>query len=145
MKVASHDLHEVILTIYKSMANMTPQRAEESSEFLPVAAMVGLTNETTRMAVIVRMTEALALKTAASMLGETSMSWGPEAEDAVAEMANIIAGNLKPHIAPGLSLSLPTVVRGSDYTIRTPRLSLSQTECFRCEGEYMIVSLARVE
>ncbi len=145
MKVESKDLFEVITTVFESMANMTPVRVQTAPDFLPVAAMVGLTSETLRMAVILRMSEGLALKTAAAMLGESTLSWGPVAEDAVAEMANIIAGNLKPHISAGLSLSMPTVVHGSDFTLRTPRLSTTQLEVFECQGEALVVSIARVE
>jgi len=61
---------------------------------------------------------------------EQAMDWGSrlmglpapiEAEDArdsLAELCNVLAGNLKPLLPPGVGLSTPSVVKGADYTLR---------------------------
>ena len=61
---------------------------------------------------------------------EQAMEWGSrlmglpapiEAEDArdsLAELCNVLAGNLKPLLPPGVGLSTPSVVKGADYTLR---------------------------
>ena len=40
------------------------------------------------------------------------------ARDAIGELCNILAGNLKPLLPPGIGVSTPSVVRGSDYTLK---------------------------
>lgn len=143
LKVESDALYGVVSNVFKTMADLDVSSGDAAPDSLPVAALVGLTGPETRMVVIIRMDEALALKTAGAMLGEEFSAWGPAVEDAVAELANVVAGNLKPHLRPGLSLSLPTVVHGSDFSIRSPRLSVSQSETFKCLEKSMVVILAR--
>ena len=41
-----------------------------------------------------------------------------DARDGLAELANMIAGNLKPLLTPGVSLSIPSVVEGMDHKLR---------------------------
>jgi chemotaxis protein CheX len=41
-----------------------------------------------------------------------------DARDALGELANMIAGNLKAVMAPGVALSMPTVILGSDYSVQ---------------------------
>jgi CheY-specific phosphatase CheX len=38
--------------------------------------------------------------------------------DDLGELANILAGNLKPLLPPGTGLSIPSVVEGADYRLR---------------------------
>jgi len=56
-----------------------------------------------------------------------------DARDGLGEMTNVIAGNLKPLLPPGVALSLPSVVQGSDYSVRVCGQNLSET--LRFEGE----------
>jgi chemotaxis protein CheX len=52
------------------------------------------------------------------------MSIGPPAtvdddvRDALGELANMLAGNLKSVLPPGVVLSMPSVIEGSDYTLQ---------------------------
>jgi len=41
-----------------------------------------------------------------------------DARDALGELCNVLAGNLKPLLPPGVGLSTPSVVRGSDYNLK---------------------------
>ncbi|HAZ09003.1 MAG TPA: hypothetical protein DCZ01_10915 [Elusimicrobia bacterium] len=143
LRVERTVLAEVVASVFKGMVGIEARPGGDSPEFLPIAAMIGISGGEDRMAVILRLSEALALKVAGAMLGEEAMSWGPAAEDAVAELANVIAGNLKPHLRAGMALSLPTVVHGSDFAIHSPRLAISQSETFTCPDEPLIVILAR--
>jgi chemotaxis protein CheX len=40
-----------------------------------------------------------------------------EVRDALGELANMIAGNLKPQLPHGVFLSMPSLIEGSDYTL----------------------------
>lgn len=41
-----------------------------------------------------------------------------DARDSLGELCNVLAGNLKPLLPPGVGLSSPSVVKGDDYTLR---------------------------
>lgn len=53
-----------------------------------------------------------------------------DARDGLGEMTNVIAGNLKPVLPPGVGLSIPSVVQGSDYSLRIWGGNLFETLCF---------------
>jgi hypothetical protein len=53
-----------------------------------------------------------------------------DARDGLGELTNMIAGNLKPLLPPGVGLSLPSVVQGTDYSLRICGGNLSETLCF---------------
>jgi len=64
-----------------------------------------------------------------------------DVRDAVGELANMIAGNLKPLLPPGLSLSMPTIVEGTDYAVRILGGSLAEMLAFRCPAGLFWVTL----
>lgn len=55
-----------------------------------------------------------------------------DVRDAVGELANMIAGNLKPLLPPGVCLSMPTLVEGADYALRVLGGNLASMIAFRC-------------
>ncbi|MCS7314557.1 MAG: chemotaxis protein CheX [Bryobacterales bacterium] len=55
-----------------------------------------------------------------------------DVRDAVGELANMIAGNLKPVLPPGVALSMPTLVEGTDYALRILGGNLAGMIAFRC-------------
>jgi CheY-specific phosphatase CheX len=54
-----------------------------------------------------------------------------DARDGLGELTNVMAGNLKPLLPPGVGISLPSVVQGSDYSLRLCGGNLSEKLCFR--------------
>ncbi len=50
-----------------------------------------------------------------------------DVRDGLGELANVIAGNLKALLPPGVGLSLPSVVQGSDYSLRVCGGNLTET------------------
>ena len=66
-----------------------------------------------------------------------------EIRDAVGEITNLIAGNLKTELHDGDSceLSLPMVVHGDDYMIDLPHTHLEAGVYCACEGQLMTVKL----
>ncbi len=55
--------------------------------------------------------------TAALMAMEPPISLD-DARDGLGELTNILAGNLKPLLPPGVGLSIPSVVLGKDHSLR---------------------------
>lgn len=64
-----------------------------------------------------------------------------DVRDAVGELANMIAGNLKPVLPPGVALSMPTLVEGADYALRILGGNLAGMIAFRCCAGVFWVSL----
>lgn len=69
-----------------------------------------------------------------------------EAEDALGELTNMIAGNLK-SLLPGICyLSLPIVVNGLDYRTIVPGSQLVSQVAFECQSQlFMVMLLERDE
>lgn len=64
--------------------------------------------------------------------------------DALGELANMIGGNLKSVLPPGVALSMPSVVDGSDYALHLCGGNASKTLPFASEVGDFSVTLVRV-
>ena len=64
-----------------------------------------------------------------------------DVRDAVGELANMIAGNLKPVLPPGVALSMPTLVEGTDYALRILGGNLAGMLAFYSPGGVFWVTL----
>jgi chemotaxis protein CheX len=62
--------------------------------------------------------------------------------DVLGELANMIGGNLKCLLTPGIHLSMPSVVNGSDYAFQICGAEIQRRLAFRCaEGEFWVTIL----
>jgi chemotaxis protein CheX len=88
-----------------------------------ISGVIGLTGEA-RGAVIVSMKKELSLKLTSILTGEEYTDMDDDVLDAVGEIVNIIAGNVKKRLEDALHMiiSLPTIVRGIDHVIRWPSI-----------------------
>ena len=64
-------------------------------------------------------------------------------QDAMGELVNMIGGNIKALLPETCRLSLPTVVEGSDYSVRVPGSTLVTNVAFRCAEHAVCVCLLR--
>jgi chemotaxis protein CheX len=81
---------------------------------------------------------------ASKMLGIEVADGSQEAIDAVGEVCNMIAGNFKNKIAglgDGCQLSLPTVICGANYSLRTFASERTVERQLLFEGFPLLVSL----
>ena len=63
--------------------------------------------------------------------------------DVLGELANMIGGNLKCVLTRGIHLSMPSVVDGSDYSLRVCGAEVRERLAFQCgEGTFWITVLA---
>lgn len=65
-----------------------------------------------------------------------------EVQDALGELTNMVAGNIKPLLSGSSRLSLPSVVEGADYTLIVPGSRALLQVGLQCEGEPLLVTLA---
>lgn len=116
---------DILKDVFASMVNLPLADAPEGAAVAGQAAtaIVGLIGKPGRIAVL-KAGERLARGMAGGMLMADYPAWNDEVRDAFAEIANMTAGNIKARCFAdlGLSLSLPTVLFGSDYSMSSARL-----------------------
>jgi chemotaxis protein CheX len=83
-----------------------------------ISAVIGLTGEA-RGAVVISMKKNLAIRLTDMLTGTKHQDLDMEVIDAIGEIVNIIAGNVKKELEEEfrLVISLPTIVEGKDHTI----------------------------
>jgi len=92
-----------------------------SSDGLDVTSMVGLAGQLCGVLSVCCSTKS-ANRIAARMLATDAVTCGPQVWDAMGEISNMVAGNFKNKITglgDGCMLSVPTVISGGDYSLRS--------------------------
>ncbi|MDR0643785.1 MAG: chemotaxis protein CheX [Treponema sp.] len=100
----------------------TPYFSEKDSiEGGDISAVIGFTGEA-RGAVIVSMQKEVAIKLTDILTGSQHLVVDDDVLDAVGEIVNIIAGNVKQKLEEAMKMviSLPTIVEGAGHVIRWP-------------------------
>ena len=122
MEVTEDQVVEIIRAVWADTLNLDLDRVQNgvpSSQFA-MSAVVQVTGSW-QGATTVHCSERLAGAIAAAMFGsEPGTSTEDEMRDALGEVVNMIAGNMKVLLPPGCQISLPTVVEGSDYHLVIP-------------------------
>lgn len=92
---------------------------------------------------VLQCSTALAREAAVRMFGEDcSGDTLQDMQDAVGELTNMIGGNIKALVSTdGCYLSLPMVIEGRDYSVRTSGTKVLTRQVFASEGEPVIVTL----
>ena len=86
-----------------------------------ISAVIGLSGEV-RGAVIISMKKDVAIKLTDMLVGTEHTEMDDDVVDAIGEIVNIIAGNIKPKVPNGerIQISLPTVVKGKEHSFAWP-------------------------
>jgi chemotaxis protein CheX len=86
-----------------------------------ISAVIGLSGAV-RGAVIISMKQDLAIKLTDLLTGSPHTEVDADVVDAVGEINNIIAGNLKPKVPNGdkIVISIPTIIKGREHSIAWP-------------------------
>lgn len=92
---------------------------------------------------VLQCSEAAARRAAEAFFHTAAADQAPEdAVDAVAELTNMIGGNLKSLMAEdGCALSLPTVIAGADFSVRMPRTRLVTRQTFMADHAPVVVTV----
>jgi chemotaxis protein CheX len=137
LEVATREVFELMLN-----CQLTESAAAQETT-LEATAMVGLAGQLCGVLSVLCSAKAAALMTS-KMLGVAPDKVGPETGDALGEVCNMVAGNFKNKIA-GLAekcmLSPPTVITGSDYTLRSQGDSPALAVRLLLEGLLIVVCL----
>ena len=86
-----------------------------------IAAIIGFSGEI-RGAVVISMKKALVIKITNKITGKPHSEIDNDAIDAIGEIVNIIAGNIKREVPDGdkIEISLPTIIKGSGSSFSWP-------------------------
>jgi len=86
-----------------------------------ISAVIGLSGAV-RGAVIISMKSELAMKLTDILTGTKHTEMDVDVMDAIGEINNIIAGNIKPKVPNGdkIVISIPTIIRGKEHSIAWP-------------------------
>jgi chemotaxis protein CheX len=86
-----------------------------------ISGIIGLSGEA-QGSICLSFPKLMALKVVSVLLNTEIKIMGPEVTDGIGEIANIITGNAKQHLAEfNLSISLPKVIVGKDHRIASLR------------------------
>ena len=110
-------------------------RTEEIEQ--DISAVIGLSGDI-RGAVVISMRKSFAIKITDTLCGTPHTELDDDVVDAIGEIVNIIAGNIKQYVEGGekIVISLPTVVMGAKHTFAWPGKN-TRVLCisFKCENE----------
>jgi len=86
-----------------------------------ISSVIGLSG-VVRGAVVISMKKDFAIKITDTLVGSPHQELDDDVVDAVGEIVNIIAGNIKQYVEGGeqIVISLPTVVKGKDHRFAWP-------------------------
>jgi chemotaxis protein CheX len=86
-----------------------------------ISAIIGLSGDI-RGAVVLAMKKSFAIKVTDALVGIPHAELDDDTVDAIGEIVNIIAGNIKNEVPGGekIMISLPTVVKGSGHSFAWP-------------------------
>jgi len=116
LQLAVEEVFELMLDSALEIPSEPP-----AAEGLDVTSMVGLAGQLCGVLCVCCSTKS-ASRIAARMLGADSDNCGPQIWDAMGEISNMVAGNFKNKITglgDGCMLSVPTVISGGDYNLRS--------------------------
>jgi chemotaxis protein CheX len=137
-----------ITGVFATMLKIPIQKEPPGSAILNgephVAGSVGFIGELSGV-VYVYSTVNFARKMTRAMVGSKEADTGDEmVNDAIGEISNMIVGNIKSRLTDrglGCILTIPSIVRGSHFTIQ-PTSSTERRVCsFQCDGSQVVVEI----
>jgi chemotaxis protein CheX len=136
-------IEQIVQSIFGTMLGMEVARVESGAstfqeELMGTIQIAGATS----MSVVLAVSDGVALASAAAMLQLSSEDvTDDDQRDVVAELTNMIGGNLKSLVPGPLFLSLPTVVAGRDLGLQVPGAELIEDVLLQCESGQLRVRL----
>ncbi len=120
LDVFRDDLAQVVQSVFQTMMDLEIAASQAPWTHPPdtITAAVHFAGDW-RGAALVECDARQACQFAARLMGiALPAAIDDDVRDAMGELANMVAGNLKSVLPRGVGLSMPSVVEGSDYTLR---------------------------
>lgn len=115
----------------------TPHLKSHPVSTYNICGIIGFSGQLTG-SVVLSLSDAAGDKLVEAFAGSKVDRTSPDFADAVGELANMVAGCAKQQMAPGTSISLPSVVIGQGYTIANGSLPCIVIPCSSPLGEFSV-------
>jgi chemotaxis protein CheX len=129
------DVAQIVESVFETMLNLqaTENGAPWSADENRVTASVHLSGDWNG-AVLIECDRGQACRFAGRFLSmDPPESLDDDSRDVLGELANMIGGNLKSILTPGIRLSMPSVVDGSSFHMRVCGGAVTLRLTFQCE------------
>lgn len=120
LSVYRSDLAQIVESVFSTMLNLEVHQAEMAWTPAPdmITAAVYFAGAW-KGAVLLECARPLAFEFTHRLMSiDLPSAVNDDVRDAMGELANMLAGNLKSVLPHGIDLSMPSVVEGADYTLR---------------------------
>jgi CheY-specific phosphatase CheX len=137
------EIEQIVQMIFETMLDMVISRVEfdEDPESHRLLGTIQITGEVP-FSVVLSISDGVARDGTAHMLQMPCELVSEEDErDVVAELVNMVGGNLKSMIQGSSHLSLPTVVEGRNLGLQVPGAELVDDVVFQCDSGSLRVRL----
>lgn len=138
-----------VAEVFDSMLSMQVEAVESDANILlqgdRIAGSVGFGGAVAGM-ICIQITEEFSKKVTAAMLGigEDEVDGNDDVSDAIGEIANMIAGNVKAYFstpqAP-CSLSVPSIIRGNKFEVEAVSSAEHDHFVFKCGEQLVLLEL----
>jgi chemotaxis protein CheX len=142
MMTIEDEIRDIAETIWASLFELTigPDPDPAGAAAAEVTGLIHI-DGAWRGAVVVQCPMALATTLSQAMFQTTDEPAFADVCDALGELTNMLAGNVKALLAEPSVLSLPTVARGSDYEVAVPGTTVVAAVPLVCDGQPLVVRL----
>lgn len=136
------DIDETVRAIWDTMLELPLERDNpQSCPLAPFITAVVVLDGSFDGAIEVGCGPTMARRITQAMFANEQQPTTEDIGDALGEVANMIAGNLKSALPGHNSIGLPIVAFGSDYELSIPGASQVGLVCYRSDGECLRVTL----
>lgn len=144
MKFAETELRQITQDTWRIVLDEEVEVCEESSSDTmpePIAACAQISGDW-QLAIVLRCSEELAQGFAATLFSlDQSAVTVADTHDAMCELINIVAGNVKGVLNGSSHLSLPNLVRGQDFSLMFPRHVVLGELTFSSRGKPFVMTV----
>lgn len=144
MELNPNDIFQLAATIWEATLGIQIEAVSSqppSSKRRSTAACIQITGAWNG-AILLDTPDSVARRAASAMFNtDASKVQVTDLQDAVAELVNMVGGNVKALLPETCYLSLPAVVEGGDYSTRVPGSQVLTRVFFSSEGESVTISI----
>lgn len=142
MTTMEDEIREIAQTIWAALFELTIEPGPDPAGGLQaeVTSLVHI-DGAWQGAVVVQCQMGLATALSQAMFQDSGTPSFADVCDALGEVTNMLAGNLKALLPEPSVLSLPAVARGSDYEFAVPGTTVAATVPLVCDGQPLVVRL----
>lgn len=146
--ISTNQIHSITENVFTTMLGCPVTLASDMADLEQHAPITGCVqiSGTWFGAVMVQTTQQLATHAASTMLAmeETDVQ-KIDRQDTMAEIANMVGGNIKSLVPSPSVLSLPTVTSGEDFDIRIFGTRIEKSVDMLCRGQQLRIVLCAEE